>query len=204
MEVKKFYTLPDPPYEYDALAPFMSEQQLRLHHLKHHAAYGKEVNVIFEKMEKARKKNADMDMKATLKELSFHIGGHLLHSLFWNNLSPADDGRKEPKGKLLIAINNEFGSFERFKDEFTRTALSIEGSGWAALTYCKCSEKPLLMQIEKHNMNIYPGFKILMVLDVWEHSYYLDYKNDRAKYIEAFWKIVNWKKAEERFWRLAP
>lgn len=199
MEVKKFYTLPDLPYGYNALAPFMSEQQLRLHHLKHHAAYGKGVNAIFEKMEKARKGCIDLDMKPLLKELSFHIGGHLLHSMYWNNLSPADDGGGKPRGKLLIAINNEFGSVERFKDEFTRTALSVEGSGWAALTYCKCSEKPLLMQIEKHNMNIYPSFKILMVLDVWEHAYYLDYKNDRAKFIEAFWNIVNWKKVEERF-----
>ncbi|MCK4891544.1 MAG: Fe-Mn family superoxide dismutase, partial [Candidatus Pacebacteria bacterium] len=89
--------------------------------------------------------------------------------------------------------------FERFQKEFTQTALSVEGSGWAALAYCKCTNRPILMQIEKHNVNVYPSFKILLVLDVWEHAYYIDYKNDREKYIEAFWKVVNWKKVNERF-----
>lgn len=201
MEVKKFYSLPDLPFKYDALMPFMSEEQLRIHHQKLHAVYGKGVNAIFERMDEARKENIVPDMKATLKELSFHIGGHILHSLFWGNLSPANIGGGEPKGKLLIAINNEFGSFKRLKDEFTKTALSVEGSGWAALTYCKCTGRPLLMQIEKHNVNIYPNIKILMVVDVWEHSYYIDYKSDRAKYVEAFWNIANWKKVAERFER---
>ena len=142
-------------------------------------------------------------MKSTLKDLSFNIGGYLLHSLFWNNLSPVNDREEEPSGELLDIINSEFGSFKRFQKEFTQTALSVEGSGWAVLAYCKCTKRPLLMQIEKHNTNIYPAFKMLLVLDMWEHAYYLDYKNNRAKYIEAFWKIVNWEKAEERLKRLA-
>ena len=199
---KKFYKLFDLPYAYDALAPYISEKQLSLHHLKHHAGYVAGVNTAFERLDKARSENAELDMKATLKDLSFNVGGYLLHSLFWNNLAPASDRKGKPSGKLLDMINNEFGSLERFQKEFTAAALSVEGSGWAALAYCKCTKRPLLMQIEKHNTNIYPAFKMLLVLDMWEHSYYLDYKNDRAKYIEAFWKIVNWKKAGERFGRL--
>jgi len=199
---EKFYKLFDLPYAYDALAPHMSEDQLRLHHQKHHAGYVAGVNTAFEKLDKARSENTDLDIRSTLKNLSFNIGGYLLHSLFWNNLSPANDREGEPSGKLLDIINDEFGSFERFQKEFTQTALSVEGSGWAALAYCKCTKRPLLMQIEKHNTNIYPAFKMLLVLDMWEHSYYLDYKNNRAKYIEAFWKIVNWKKVGERFERL--
>ena len=204
MDIKKekFYKLFDLPYEYDALVPYISEEQLRLHHQKHHQGYVDGTNASFEKLEKARSENTDLDMKATLKNLSFNIGGYLLHSLFWNNLSPAKDGEGKLSGDLLDVIKDEFGSVERFQKEFTGTALSVEGSGWAVLAYCKCTKRPLLMQIEKHNTNIYPAFKMLLVLDMWEHSYYLDYKNDRAKYIEAFWKIVNWKKVGERFERL--
>ncbi|NOQ68330.1 superoxide dismutase [Patescibacteria group bacterium] len=199
---EKFYKLLDLPYDYDALVPYISEDQLRIHHQKHHAGYVVGVNMAFKKLDKARSENTDLDMRSTLKDLSFNIGGYLLHSLFWNNLSPANDKERGPSGKLLDIINDEFGSFETFQKEFTQTALSVEGSGWAALAYCKCTKRPLLMQIEKHNTNIYPAFKFLLVLDMWEHSYYLDYKNDRAKYIDAFWNIVNWKKAGERFERL--
>ena len=131
-------------------------------------------------------------MKATLKELSFNIAGHLLHSLFWKNLALPNQGGGEPKGALAEKINQEFGSFERFKKEFSQAALSVEGSGWAALIFDKESQRLLIMQIEKHNLNVYPTFPILMVLDVFEHAYYIDYKNERAKFIEAFWNIVNW------------
>jgi superoxide dismutase, Fe-Mn family len=203
MESGKFYNLPNLPYEYDALAPYITEDQLRIHHQKHHNAYVEGANAIFKKMENARAENANLNMKENLKELSFHIGGFLLHSMFWNNLAPANGDRMEPGRFLSEAIENEFGSFERFQDEFTRTALSVEGSGWAILAYCEYTRRPLLMQIEKHNVNVYPNFKILLLLDVWEHAYYIDYKNDRAKYIGAFWNIVNWRKAEERFGRLA-
>jgi Fe-Mn family superoxide dismutase len=202
MNEEKFYKLPNLPYEYDALAPYISEEQLKIHHQKHHAGYVKGVNTIFEKLEKARKDNADLDMKPILKELSFNIGGYLLHCLFWNNLAPINDDKKIAGGKVKKTIESEFGSFKKFKEEFTQTALSVEGSGWAALTFCNCTKKPLIMQIEKHNVNVYPAFKILLVLDMWEHAYYLDYKNDRAKFIDAFWNIVNWEKVEERFERL--
>jgi len=201
MEIEKFYKLPALTYRYDALEPYMSKEQLMIHHDKHHAAYANGVNAVLEKIGKARKESAEIDMKATLKEMSFHLGGHKLHSLFWGNLAPAKKKNNEPSKDLLAAINNEFGSFERFKEEFSKTALSVEGSGWAALSFCRCTRRPLIMQIEKHNSNIYPNFRIIMVLDVWEHAYYLDYKNDRAKYIEAFWNIVNWDKIAERLER---
>lgn len=202
MEIDKFYKLPDLEYAYDALDPYISKQQLTIHHAKHHAAYVAGVNATFEKIAKARKEGSEIDMKSTLKELSFHIGGNVLHSIFWGNLAPRSGKTNEPKGELLIELNNEFGSYKRFKEEFTKTALSVEGSGWAALSYCKCTRRPLIMQIEKHNSNIYPNFKIIMVLDVWEHAYYLDYKNDRAKYIEAFWDIANWNRVGERLERI--
>ncbi len=202
-ESAKFYTLPKLPYAYAALEPYISEEQLTLHHQKHHQAYVNGANAIYEKFDKVRKENSDFDVKATLKELSFHIGGFKLHNLFWENLAPAGKGGSGvPKGNLADAINTEFGKFDRFKKEFTTAASSVEGSGWAALTICRKTGRPLIMQIEKHNANVFPGFDILMVLDVWEHAYYLDYKNDRAKFIDAFWNIVNWDEIGKRFEKL--
>lgn len=181
------------PYSYSDLAPFISEAQLKLHHGKHHLAYVNGANVIFDKLAKARTENADLDMKAVLKELSFHVGGHILHSIFWRNLAPAGKGGGGmPDGILAEKINSEFGGFDRFKKEFSQAALTVEGSGWAALAYSAEFGGLAIMQIEKHNVNLFSQGKIILVLDSWEHAYYLDYKNERAKFIEAFWDIVNW------------
>jgi Fe-Mn family superoxide dismutase len=198
MADKKFYTLPELPYAYNALEPHISEAQLRIHHDKHHAAYVNGANSILERLEKAREAGDDLDMKSTLKELSFQAGGHVLHSLFWSNLAAAAKAAEEPGGALADALKREFGSFARFKKEFSLAAATAEGSGWAALAWCAMTKRPLIMQIEKHNVNVYPMFRILMVLDVWEHAYYLDYKNERPKFVEAFWKIVDWDEVNRR------
>ena len=197
MEKIKTFTLPKLPYDYNALAPYISEQQLKLHHDKHHQAYVNGANAIFEKLDKSRSENTDVDMKAMLKESSFNIGGHLLHTTFWENMAPADKGGGKPGGAVADMIDMGFGSFERFKKEFTIAATSTEGSGWVALAVHPCIGRPLIMQIEKHNVNVYPTFNILMVLDVWEHAYYLDYKNERPKFVEAFWNLVNWDKVNQ-------
>ena len=199
MQTQKLYVLPKLAYDYAALAPHISEELLRLHHDKHHAAYVNGANAILQKMDKARLDNIDFDTKATFKELSFHIGGHLLHSLFWENLIPVGkDGGGKPSGTIAKVIDEEYGSFERFKKLFSQTAISTEGSGWAALAFCRGTKRPVIMQVEKHNTNVYPMFRILMVLDVWEHAYYLDYKNDRGKFVEGFWNIVNWTEVNKR------
>ena len=198
MEKRKFYVLPELPFGYRDLEPHISEKQLRIHHDKHHQGYVNGANAILRKLDKARKEGADLDIKSTLKALSFNIGGHILHSLFWPNLAPAGKGGGKLGGALGDAIEEEFGSFERFKKEFSQAAVSVEGSGWAALSFCRQTNRPIIMQIEKHNTNVYPMFKILMVLDLWEHAYYLDYKNERAKFVDAFWSIVNWDKVNKR------
>ncbi len=199
MEQGKFYVLPQLAFGFKDLEPHMSEQQLTIHYQKHHQAYVNGANAILQKLDKAHKENTDWEVKATLKELSFNIGGHVLHSLFWGSLAPAGKGGGgKPTGKLGEALEKEFGSFDRFKKEFSQAATSVEGSGWAALTWCRQTNRPILMQVEKHNANVYPMFRILMVLDVFEHAYYLDYKNDRAKFVEAFWNIVNWNAINKR------
>jgi len=196
--MNELYVLPKLPYEYNALSPYITETQLMIHHQKHHQAYVNNANSILEKLNKARIEEIDLDIKSTLKELSFNIGGHVLHSLFWNNLLPPNQSSLRPTEMISNVIEKEFGSFERFKREFSQAALSVEGSGWVALTFCKQTNRPIIMQIEKHNTNIYPNFRILMVLDVWEHAYYLDYKNERSKFVEAFWNIINWDQINKR------
>jgi len=196
MEAVKTFSLPKLPYDYKALEPYLSELQLTLHHDKHHLAYVNGANAIFAKLDKARQENAEIDVKSTLKELSFHIGGHMLHTTFWNSMAPpGKGGGGKPEGLIAEALMKEFGSYERFKKEFSQAATSVEGSGWAALAMHPCIDRLLIMQIEKHNVNVYPALRFLLVLDVWEHAYYVDYKNDRAKFVEGFWNVVNWDNA---------
>lgn len=200
MEPVKLYSLPELPYKYTDLMPYISEEQLKIHHQKHHQGYVTGANAVLEKMDKSRKDNTDIDLKASLKELSFHVGGFSLHNRFWENLAPAGKGGGgAPKEELAKVIDAEYGTFERFKKEFTQTATSVEGSGWAIVTFCQKTQRILILQVEKHNVNIVPGFPVLLVLDVWEHAYYMDYKNDRAKFVEAFWNIVNWDTVGSRF-----
>ncbi len=200
METTKLYTLPELPYGYKDLQPYISEQQLMIHHQKHHQAYVNGANAIVEKLEKAKKEGTDLDVKPILKELSFHLGGHELHSTFWMNMAPAGKGGGgKPVGKLADAIVSDFGNLDRFKKQFTQAAVTVEGSGWAVLTYCDGTDRLGVMQVEKHNINFPVGYPLLMALDVWEHAYYLDYKNDRAKFVEAFWNIVNWSRINEWF-----
>lgn len=194
---KKFYELPKLPYDYTDLEPYISEEQLKIHHTIHHQGYVNGANALLEKFDK-RDQDIDFDVKAVAKELSFHVGGFMLHKLFWENMGPASKCGGEPEGTLAKYIKKDFGTFERFKKEFSQAANSTEGSGWAALTLCKGTNRLFIMQIEKHNVNVIPNFRILMVLDVWEHAYYLDYKNVRPDFVDAFWKIVNWDEVNKR------
>lgn len=195
------YKLSDLPYGYKDLEPYMSAEVLTLHHDKHHAAYVNAANALIDKIQEARDKKSELDFKSVLKSLSFNVGGHVLHETFWNIMAPASAKAStgKPAGKLADAINKEFGSFERFKTEFSETAKSVEGSGWAILAFHREHGNLAIIQVEKHNVNFYPEQKILLCLDVWEHAYYLDYKNDRAKFIENWWNIVNWQEVEKRF-----
>lgn len=196
------YNLPDLKYNYKDLEPYISKELLEIHHTKHHLSYVNGANALIEKIQEARNKNLELDYKSVLKSLSFNVGGHILHEMFWKNMAPISLEKNKPSGEILKSIEKEFGSFERFKTEFSETAKSVEGSGWTALVFHKehGEEGSLsVIQIEKHNVNFYPDQKILLCLDVWEHAYYLDYKNERAKFIENWWNIVNWEEINRRF-----
>ena len=193
------YKLPNLPYGYKDLEPYMSEEVLTLHHTKHHKAYVESANALLDKIKDARDKNSELDFKSVLKSFSFNVAGHILHEIFWKIMAPAEASAGKPNGELAKMIEKEFGSFERFKTEFSETAKSVEGSGWAVLALHKEHGNLNIIQTEKHNVNFYPEQKIILCLDVWEHAYYLDYKNDRAKFIENWWNIVNWEEVEKRF-----
>jgi Fe-Mn family superoxide dismutase len=188
--------LPPLPYKYNALEPVISQKIMELHHDKHHKSYVDGANAALEKLEKYRKGEIEIDVRATLRDLSFHMNGHVLHSIFWHNMNPPEENNK-PGGKMGDLINKVFGSFESFKKEFSNAAKSVEGSGWAVLVKDE-KDNLYVFQIEKHNLMHVVGFKPLLVLDVWEHAYYLDYLNDRGKYVDNWWKVVNWDDVEKR------
>jgi superoxide dismutase, Fe-Mn family len=201
MKKPMFFVLPDLPYGYKDLEPYISEELLTLHHQKHHQAYITQANLILEDIDNSRSEGRDPD-GLELKSLSFHAGGAILHELFWENLIPINGEERRPSPELTEAISEEFDSLERFKKEFISAGLQAEGSGWIAMAYSDLG-RLMVMQIEKHNFNIIPNYQILLVADVFEHAYYLDYKQDKAKYLEAIWNIINWTEVEKRLNRVA-
>lgn len=197
------YELPNLPYNYNALEPYISEQIMKLHHDKHHAAYVNGANAGLEKLEKARKGELQIDMRAVLRDYSFNFGGHVLHSMFWTNMAANGKGGGTPGGAIADKINKDFGSLEIFKNQFAEAAKTVEGSGWALLLYDAQIDQLLLTQIEKQNFMHLAGLPILLGLDVWEHAYYLQYWNDRGKYVDAWWNVANWEDVDSRYRKVA-
>ncbi len=191
------FTLPDLPYDYAALEPHISAQIMQLHHDKHHNTYVTGANTALEKMEEARA-NGDAAGAAKLsKDLQFNLGGHINHSIFWKNLSP--EGGDKPEGDLAAAIDNFFGSFDAFRDQFTAVATTIQGSGWAILAYEPIAGNLVIEQMYDQQNGVPVATIPLLQLDMWEHAFYLDYQNVKADYVKAFWNIVNWADVAERF-----
>lgn len=192
----KKYTLPDLPYKNDALEPYISKDIMALHHDKHHLAYVNGANAALDKLESGRKNNwQGVDIKGVERDLSFNLAGHVLHSIFWPNMK--QNGGGKPGGKLADMINSDFGSFDSFKAQFATAAKAVEGSGWGLLVYDPTSDQLLTLQAEKHNLLSGQNSIPLLVCDVWEHAYYLQYKNDRGSYVDAFWNVVNWDNVDQ-------
>ena len=190
------YTLPELPYDYAALEPHISGRIMELHHDKHHAAYVAGANAALEKLQAAREAGDHAAINLHEKNLAFNLGGHINHSIFWKNLSP--NGGGDPEGDLAEAIKDSFGSFEAFKAQFTAAALGIQGSGWAVLAWDSIGQQPLVMQLWDQQGNLPIGLTPLLMLDMWEHAFYLDYLNVKADYVKAVWNIANWQDAGER------
>ncbi|MDR1118839.1 MAG: superoxide dismutase [Bifidobacteriaceae bacterium] len=191
------YTLPDLPYDYSALEPYISAKIMELHHDKHHAAYVAGANAALEQLAAARAAGDYSTLPKLEKDLAFNVAGHVNHSVFWQNLTP--DAPPGPAGELADAIGEAFGSFEAFKAQFSAAATGIQGSGWAMLTWEPLGGRLLVNQLYDHQSNLSAGLKPLLVLDMWEHAFYLDYLNVKADYVAAFWNIVNWEDVAARY-----
>ncbi|KAF0195734.1 MAG: superoxide dismutase [Bacillota bacterium] len=190
------HVLPELPYAYNALEPHYDEATLKLHHSKHHQAYVDGLNKAEEKLSEARSTLDFSLIKHWEREIAFHGSGHLLHSLFWSNMSPPGGG--EPTGLLMEDISTNFGSFEAFKKQFSAAAAAVEGSGWALLVHSKEFKGLRVLTIEKHQDVSLIGAIPLLTVDVWEHAYYLKYQNRRADWIAAWWNLVNWNDVQNK------
>lgn len=193
------YTLPDLPYDYSALEPVISAEIMELHHKKHHQGYVNNLNTSLEKYAEAEAKNDVEAMIALQSAIRFNGGGHINHSIFWSILGPVKDCGGRPTGVLLSAIEKCFGSFENFSGEFNTKTAAIQGSGWGWLGYCKVKKSLSIIACQNQDpLSIY-GLEPIFGVDVWEHAYYLQYKNVRPDYLKAIWQILNWKNIEERY-----
>ncbi|SOC56269.1 superoxide dismutase [Ornithinimicrobium cerasi] len=184
------YTLPDLPYDYAALEPHISGEIMELHHSKHHKAYVDGANTALEKLAGARESGDFATVPMLEKNLAFNLGGHTNHSVFWNNMSP--DGGDRPDGDVAAMIDQAFGSFDGFKGQFEAAGTTIQGSGWAVLAWDSIGQQPLIFQLWDQQGNVPLGLTPLLMLDMWEHAFYLQYKNVKADYVSAWWNVVNW------------
>jgi Fe-Mn family superoxide dismutase len=191
------YTLPDLAYDYGALEPHISAKIMELHHDKHHRAYVEGANAAAERLASARSSRDLQNVAALERELAFHASGHVLHSMFWQNLSPRGGG--EPQGALSEAIGRDFGGFEPFKRQLIKTASTIMGSGWGALVWDSVAHRLATVQIHDHQSDITQGAIPILVLDAWEHAYYLQYQTDKGAYFDAIWNLWNWSDVASRY-----
>ncbi|MGZ4675866.1 MAG: superoxide dismutase [Acidimicrobiia bacterium] len=192
----EIYTLPELPYDPAALEPHISGRIMELHHDKHHATYVKGANTALEQLAEIRDHGEFETIAMLEKNLAFHVSGHVLHSVFWTNLSP-DGGA--PTGALEQALGATFGSVDRFKAQMTSAAASVQGSGWALASWEPTAQRLVVQQVHDHQGNHGQGTIPLLAIDAWEHAYYLQYQNEKAKFFDAIWNVVNWDDVAQRF-----
>ncbi|MBD0418332.1 superoxide dismutase [Streptomyces sp. TRM S81-3] len=196
------YTLPELPYDYSALAPVISPEIIELHHDKHHAAYVKGANDTLEQLAEARDKESWGSVNGLEKNLAFHLSGHILHSIYWHNMTGDGGGEpleKDGVGELAEAIAESFGSFAAFKAQLSKAAATTQGSGWGVLAYEPLSGRLIVEQVYDHQGNVGQGATPILVFDAWEHAFYLQYKNQKVDFIEAMWQVVNWQDVAKRY-----
>lgn len=191
------YHLPDLPYDYGDLEPAISGEIMELHHGAHHAAYVKGANTTLERIEQARAERDFSNLPGLERTMAFHLAGHLLHSMFWTNLSPEGGGR--PAGALAAAIDEYFGDFDSFQAEMNAAAASVQGAGWAALSWDPLGVRLVVTQIHDHHITVAPTTTPILVFDTWEHAFYLQYRNVKTDYIDRLWSLIDWSDVADRF-----
>jgi superoxide dismutase, Fe-Mn family len=192
------YQLPDLPYDYAALEPHYSARQVELHHDKHHATYVKGANDTLEQFDEFRSDGAKNQqvLRGLERSLAFNVSGHLLHSVFWPSMRP--DGGGNPEGELKAAVDEAFGSVDNLKSQMNLATTTLFGSGWGALVWEPLAGRLIVEQIYDHQSNMSPGNLPLLVIDGWEHAYYLQYENRKDEWVQAFWKVVDWERVGAR------
>lgn len=191
------YTLPDLEYDYGSLEPAMSGDILELHHSKHHAAYVKGANDTLDRLAEARDSGDFSGLVGLEKTMAFNLSGHVLHSIFWNNLSP--DGGGRPDGELAAAIDEHLGGFDTFAAQLSAATTGVQGSGWGVLSWEPLAGRLMIEQVYDHHGNVGQGSTPLLVFDAWEHAYYLQYRNVRPDYVQRLWDLVDWRDVTARF-----
>jgi len=198
IEVGK-HELPKLAYSYDALEPYIDAKTMELHHSKHHQAYVNGLNEAEIALAEARSAGNFKTIGALERALAFHGSGHANHKLFWNAMAPKDKAKPAPEGTLLAQVNRDFGSLDQFKAQFNAASIAVEGNGWGVLAYHPAFNRLYTLGVMNHQNLSVLGAVPLLLLDVWEHAYYLNYQNRRADYVSNWWNVVNWANAEERF-----
>ncbi len=194
------YQLPDLTYDFNAMEPVISAEIMELHYSKHHKAYVTNLNQALEKYHQAESKNDVASMIALQPAIRFNGGGHINHSIFWTILKPfAKSGKEMPQGALMKMIEKDFGSLDSFKEKMTAATVGIQGSGWGWLGYHKGFKKLEITTCSNQDPLSTQQLVPILGIDVWEHAYYLQYKNVRADYVKAIWQILDWDHIEERF-----
>ncbi|MFR9796230.1 superoxide dismutase [Streptomyces sp. MS06] len=198
------YTLPELPYDYAALAPVISPEIIELHHGKHHAAYVKGANDTLEQLAEARDREQWQSVNGLEKSLAFHLSGHVLHSIYWQNMTAPRDGGGQPLaadgvGDLADALDESFGSFAAFRAQLSLAAAGTQGSGWGVLAHEPLSGRLIVEQVYDHQGNVGQGSTPLLVFDAWEHAFYLQYRNQKADFVEAMWQVVDWQDVARRY-----
>lgn len=191
------YTLPELSYDYSALEPHISARIMELHHSKHHKAYVDGANNALAQMAEARESGNFGAINKLEKDLAFHLGGHVNHSIFWTNMQ--GHGPATPEGEIQAAVNEFFGSYDKFTAHFTAVAMGIQGSGWAILSWDPVGQQLIIQQLFDQQANTAQGTTPILQLDMWEHAFYLDYQNVKGDYVAAFWNIVDWENVAARF-----
>jgi Fe-Mn family superoxide dismutase len=200
MSMSQQYKLPELPYEFNALEPVISAEIMTLHYTKHHATYVANLNKAMEQLAEAEQKEDIAAQVALQAAIKFNGGGHVNHSIFWTNLAPVGKGGGQyVEGPLSKAIDQQFGSKEKLIELMSAKAVAIQGSGWAWLGFNKANGHLEIATCDNQDPLSTKGLVPLLGIDVWEHSYYLQYKNVRADYVKAIWQIVNWKNVAERY-----
>jgi len=192
------HQLPRLPYTFKALEPVISSRLLQIHHDQHHKAYVEGLNKAELKLMEARRKRDFALIKHWERELAFHGSGHILHSIYWKSMAPIGNRWETPGAETIKHIMSYFGSLTAFWEQFTAAAINVEASGWALLVWQPAWRRLEILTVEKHQDFYQVGSIPILVMDVWEHAYYLDYQNKRKDYVTAWGRLVDWHEVERR------